>query len=58
MGEKWLYNAPIVVFPPSHFSGGKLTMGGKWLYNTGVVYHIRASALTSQLIAVRHLGIE
>ncbi|CAB9542761.1 hypothetical protein BROOK1789C_455 [Bathymodiolus brooksi thiotrophic gill symbiont] len=23
MGEKWLYNAPIVVFPPSHFSGGK-----------------------------------
>ena len=27
MGEKWLYNAPIVVFPPSHFSGGKLTMG-------------------------------
>jgi hypothetical protein len=23
MGGKWLYNAPIVVFPPSHFSGGK-----------------------------------
>ena len=40
MGEKWLYNAPIVVFPPSHFFGGKLTMGGgggggEWLYYTG-----------------------
>ena len=42
MGEKWLYNAPIVVFTPSHFSGGgggKLTMGGKWLYNTDSVSH-------------------
>ena len=29
MGEKWLYNAPIVVFPPSHFSGGKTDLGGK-----------------------------
>jgi hypothetical protein len=36
MGEKWLYNAPIVVFPLAIFPGGKLTMGGKWLYNTGV----------------------
>jgi hypothetical protein len=35
MGEKWLYNAPIVVFPPSHFSGGKTDYGGKWLYTTG-----------------------
>jgi hypothetical protein len=26
--------------------------------HSGVVYHIRASALTPQLIAVRHLGIE
>jgi hypothetical protein len=25
--------------------------------HSGVVYHIRASALTPQLIAVRHLGI-
>ena len=29
MGEKWLYNAPIVVFPPSHFSGGETDYGGK-----------------------------
>ena len=29
MGEKWLYNAPIVVFSPSHFSGGKTDYGGK-----------------------------
>ena len=35
MGEKWLYNAPIVVFPLAIFPGGKLTMGEKWLYNTG-----------------------
>ena len=36
MGEKWLYNAHIVVFPPSHFFGGKTDYeGGGWLYNTG-----------------------
>jgi hypothetical protein len=29
MGEKWLYNAPIVVFPTSHFYGGKTDYGGK-----------------------------
>jgi hypothetical protein len=41
MGGKWLYNAPIVVFFPSHFSGGGGTdYGGKWLYNTGTNYVI------------------
>ena len=29
MGKKWLYNAPIVVFLPSHFSAGKTDYGGK-----------------------------
>jgi hypothetical protein len=28
-GGKWLYNASIVVFPPSHFSGGGTDYGAK-----------------------------
>ena len=52
MGKKWLYNAPIVVFPPSHFSGGNTDYGEKWLNKTGTLgqekryMHINVYTLT------------